>query len=285
MKRHLRNFLFILFLSLIILPTTSAFAIAGGGGHSSSGGHSGSSHSSSSSGSSSHSHSSYGESNFPGSSRRYTSSGYYGGSYASSNKFDLSDMLFLGFILLTFGGGIAALKYKLNLQNKKYKCLSAMREFKRDDSAWDYNTLEKDVTRAFYLVQEAWTERDQDIAKDYMSKEIYKLHKCKTEWMKIRGEKNILKDIKLLSITPVGALDSENNLKDMLWVNIKCSMIDYTINEKTNEIIEGNRWKSKKYEQFWKFKRNENHWVLDTIKWPDEIEDLDGFYNIKNNQL
>lgn len=283
MKRYLKNFLLILFLSLIILPTTSAFAIAGGG-HGGGGGHSSSSsssHSSSSSSSSSSSHSYYGESNFPGSSIRYTSSGYYGGGYESSNKLNLSDILFLIFAFLTFGGGIASLKYKAKLQSKKYKCLSAISEFKKNDSGWDYDNLEKDITRAFYLVQEAWTERDQDIAKDYMSNDIYKLHKCKTEWMKIRGEKNILKDIKLLSITPVGALDSENNLKDMLWVNIKCSMIDYTINEKTNEIIEGNRWKSTKYEQFWKFKRNENHWVLDNIKWPDEIEDLNGFYNIK----
>lgn len=172
-------------------------------------------------------------------------------------------------------------KYKAKIMKKKSKSISAMKKFEKDDDEWNYSKIKKDITDCFYNVQKAWMERNQNLAKKYMSEEIYNLHKRKTDWLIIKGEKNILNKIELLKINPLGAIDSEDDFQDVLWVNIKASMIDYTLNLKNNEIINGDPCNSHEFEEFWKFIRRNNRWVLDEIRQVDEIEDIDVFYNKK----
>ncbi|MDZ5017214.1 Tim44 domain-containing protein, partial [Clostridium perfringens] len=52
-------------------------------------------------------------------------------------------------------------------------------------------------------------ERNQDLAKEYMSEKLYIRHKSKTGWMKVRKEKNILEKMKLLSATPIALKDQD----------------------------------------------------------------------------
>ncbi|MGG7098778.1 Tim44 domain-containing protein [Clostridium sardiniense] len=255
MKKHYKKIIKILILVILILPTTSAFPIAGGGSGGGGGGGAGG-----------------------GSGGRSGGSSGRGGSSGASVE---SQIISGALGIFTFVGGFEKVKRKIILKRKKDGFLSAIKEFKKYDLGWEYNDISNDITTAFYLVQEAWTKRNQDIAREYMSKKLYTLHKTKTEWMKVREEKNILKDVELLEVIPIGALNSKDKFEDMIWVNIKCSMVDYTINEKTNSIIDGNKSKHKRYEQFWRFKRDEKHWVLDEIKWPNEIEDIDSYFNIE----
>lgn len=254
MKKIIKNTLLILLFLALLMPSTYAFGRAGGGG--SGGGGGGGSSSSGRSRSSSTTR------------RRNTLMG------------NIVNIVFLG--VGVAGATIGRIKYKAKILKKKSQSISAIKKFEREDEGWDYTNIKNDITDTFYKVQKAWMERDQSLAKDCMSEDIYKKHETKTNWMKIKGEKNILKDIKLLEINPVGAMDSQDDLNDTLWVNIKAEMIDYTINENTNTVVSGSRNTKDTFEEFWKFIRRNNRWVLDEIRQVEEVQDLNEFYNSKD---
>ena len=55
----------------------------------------------------------------------------------------------------------------------------------------------------FYTVQEAWAQRDQEIARRYLSRELFEKYQIKSQWMIMRHEQNICKT-KSFGGTPSG---------------------------------------------------------------------------------
>ncbi len=119
-------------------------------------------------------------------------------------------------------------------------------------------------------MQEAWTSINLEISKEYMSEDIYKLHNSKLAWMEIRNQRNVLKNIKLLDAKPVGIKHYKDNSKDVVWFYISGSMIDYTIDEKTHEIVDG-QTRNNSFVEYWRFIKKDNSWVVDLIMQDDEI--------------
>jgi predicted lipid-binding transport protein (Tim44 family) len=170
-----------------------------------------------------------------------------------------------------------AIILKVRLSKKKVKSNISIKKLSKKDDNWNYKYIKKDIEEAFQKVGIAWMERNQDLAKEYMSEKLYNKHKMQTGWMIVRNEKNILKNMKLLGAKPIGLIDQEGTNKDCIWVHIKAKSIDYTINDETNEVIEGDRFKSVYYEEYWKFIKNRDRWILDEIRQIDDINDLDFF--------
>lgn len=129
---------------------------------------------------------------------------------------------------------------------------------------------------AYFKIQEAWRERNQDIAKEYMSNRLYTKHKLQTDDMLRRGIKNIMESINLEEATIVEILDYRDDSKDSFWVLIKGSMVDYTIVENTGDVIDGEK-KNLSFKELWRFKREDHGRVLDEIDQDVSISDLRGF--------
>ena len=95
-----------------------------------------------------------------------------------------------------------------------------------------------------------------------------------TFW-RIGNKRNILKKIKLINLKPVSVIDDEDNSKDLIWFYIKGSMVDYTINTITNEIIDGNNSIfGIPFVEYWKFVRKNDKWVLSKILQADEKDKI-----------
>lgn len=237
-KHFIKRAVPIILLILAINIPSNAFARAGGGGGGSTSHHSGST-----------------------------------GGYRRSNP--IASIISLGMFFCISSAGVIV--FKVQLRKKKMKSVSAIKGLSKSDYNWDYEKMKSDIEEAFYKIQDAWMERDQDIAKEYMSKKLYDRHSSKTGWMKIRKEKNILKNMKLLKATPIAIKDKDGTENDVVWIHIRAKAIDYLINEETGDLIEGNKYKSVPFEEYWKFIRNERGWILDEIRQLDEINDLDFF--------
>ena len=166
---------------------------------------------------------------------------------------------------------------KVRLGKKKYKSISIIQNLSKCDDNWNYSDIEKDIEAAFYMIQIAWRERNQDLSKEYMSDYLYGKHKLQTELMKIRKEKNILENLILLGATPIGLQDLGGINKDYIWVHIKAKSKDYTINEEANEVVKGKISEYVHFEEYWKFIRKSKRWVLDDIRQIDDITNLDFF--------
>ena len=248
-KHFVKRAVPIILLILAINIPSNAFARAGGGGGSGGGGGGGGG-----GGSTSH------------------HSGSTGG-YRRSNP--IASIINLGMFFCISSAGVIV--FKVQLSKKKMKSISAIKGLSKSDYNWDYKKMKSDIEEAFYKIQDAWMERDQDIAKEYMSEKLYARHSSKTGWMKVRKEKNILKNMKLLKATPIAIKDKDGTENDVVWIHIRAKAIDYLINEETGDLIEGNKFKSVPFEEYWKFIRNERGWILDEIRQLDEIDDLDFF--------
>lgn len=237
MKKGL--FIFLIALIFIISAPTisSARAGGGGGGGGSGGGGGGSSHSSS-------------------------------GGRGSSNP--LSFFVNMAIFAVASSGGVIAYKVRIYKKTKMSKKL--IKELERIDRDWDYGDLKKRVQISFYKIQEAWTERNIEIAADYMSKDLYELHRSKIEWMKVRHEINVLKGVKLISALPIGVIDLENEGEDEIWFYIKGAMSDYYINDMDGGYLRGSK-RRESFEEYWKFVRSWDTWVLDKILQTDDVDE------------
>lgn len=248
----IKNILTVLLIVLIFSGQTIAFARSGGGA-------SGSSHSSTSS---SHSSSSF------HSSRSLT---------RPSKRPTFMEGIIIIVVVIIAIIFVPIIVRKVRLNKKKHKCISVMQNLSKYDGNWNYDNLMKDIKDAFYMVQNAWRERNQDLAKEFMSEYLYGKHKIQTEEMKLLKEKNILENMILLDAIPIGLQDLGGINKDYIWVHIKAKCRDYTINEETNKIIEKKSSKRNYFEEYWKFIRTQKRWVLDDIKQIDQITNLNYF--------
>lgn len=142
------------------------------------------------------------------------------------------------------------------------------------DHFWSPGAIKSRVKQVFFKVQEAWTARNQKIAKDCMSEKLFQEHKQQTDLMQRSGTRNVLENIQLNRARIVEVLDYLDDSKDQFWVHIEGSMIDYTINDKTGAVVDGNRNKAEAFKELWKFVRADHGWVLDEIDSSVQLTDL-----------
>ncbi len=175
------------------------------------------------------------------------------------------------FILIYIG----ILHYRIAQKNKEAAAL--IEKFAASDSGWRMESLKQRIEECFFKVQEAWTERNQDLARGYISRRLYDKHKAQTDLMIKDGEKNILKNINLIEAKIVEAIDYTDNSKDLFRVYIKGSMIDYTVTDPGGEVIKGKPEETGKFTELWKFTREDGRWVLDEIDQEVGLDDLAAF--------
>jgi len=143
------------------------------------------------------------------------------------------------------------------------------------DSTWDLNKIKKRIEIAFFKIQDAWMQRDQNLAKEYMSERLYHKHKLQTDQMIAANRQNILEGIDLIEAEIVQIADFKDDSQDSIWVYIKGSMIDYIVNSQTREVISGDEVRTSRFKELWKLIRNaDNDWVVDEIDQEADISDV-----------
>jgi predicted lipid-binding transport protein (Tim44 family) len=157
---------------------------------------------------------------------------------------------------------------------KNKECQSLMQQCADIDSAWNPDSVKARIEQAFLKIQQAWVERNQDIAKDYMSERLYNKHKTQTDAMIVNQRKNILDRLNLIEAKVVQVADFKDNSKDSFWVYLEASAIDYEIDEASGSITSGKKDKEESFAELWKFIRLKNTWVVDEIDQKVSVGDL-----------
>lgn len=195
-----------------------------------------------------------------------SSSGSHHTSSSHNSNPIVSIINYILFTIICFSS-VIVIKYRLTKARVKTKI-----DFKK--TSWSYDEVGKRIEDAYFIIQEAWASNDMSKAKDYMTPELLENFTLKLNWMEVADKKNILKNIKLLDCYPISFTDLEGDKDDCLWVYIKGKMIDYVLNIKTNEIIEGSTM-SKSFVEYWLFSKNKKgNWVLKKILQEDELESI-----------
>lgn len=257
----MKRILILLFTLLLLLAVLSpaAFARAGGGGGSGGGGGGG--------GSSGHSGSSHSSGSTTGPHRFYTP--YHSGSPAGP-------VAGVGSVVLAFAAIATARSFRYSAPNaQKKETKKWLKAAAQNDSLWDSGEMKDQIREAYMAIQQAWTDNRLEDARPYLSDSLYSTFQTKLSWMAQRNERNVLRNIRLLSATPVSAgYETPGERRSArLCCHIHGKMEDYTIDRNTGRFISGSYF-SRPFVEYWCFVRNADNtrWILDRIYQKEEYE-------------
>jgi predicted lipid-binding transport protein (Tim44 family) len=120
------------------------------------------------------------------------------------------------------------------------------------DANFDERAFLDRAQTAFFKLQQAWTARNQDLARDVMSDALYERHKMQTDQLIAAHQIDMLENIvigsaRIVEVHPGVAYDS-------IAVAFTASMTDYTIDEQTKQLVSGDRYQQT-FTEIWTFIR------------------------------
>ena len=180
----------------------------------------------------------------------------------------------VGLILFLIVGSAAGIVFRFRLSRYARNTKRLLRMLQKRDSAWKYKHMQSRVKEAFYAIQSAWTKSDMRSAEQYLSETLLESFRTRLSWMRIRGQQNVLKRIRLIEAIPVSLHDDADDQRDFVWFYLKGRMVDYTVDTETDEILDGSTLPTS-FAEYWQFTRNKEHgWVLDQILQEDEADGI-----------
>jgi len=128
-------------------------------------------------------------------------------------------------------------------------------EDKFRDQAMDY----------FFKIQGAWADRDMSTVKHLLTEEMYNLLQEDAAKMRADGLINRLENIAVRDVNITEAWQESG--QDFITVRIYANLLDYTVDEKSGEIVSGSKIEPEKFEEYWTFTRpvGNNPWQLSAI--------------------
>lgn len=128
-------------------------------------------------------------------------------------------------------------------------------EEKFKDQAMDY----------FFKIQGAWVDRDLSTVKHLLTREMFDVLQEDAEKMRRDGMINRLENMAVREVNLTEAWQESG--QDYLTVRIYVTLLDYTLNERTGEIVAGSKVEPAKFEEYWTFTRpmGNNPWQLSAI--------------------
>jgi predicted lipid-binding transport protein (Tim44 family) len=129
---------------------------------------------------------------------------------------------------------------------------AGLEAIKAKDLNFDERAFLDRAQTSFFKVQQAWTARNQDLARDCMSDALYERHKMQTDQLIANHQVDVLENIvignaHITHVAPGHAFDS-------ITVAFTASMTDYTIDEQTRNVVGGNQYQQT-FTEYWTFIR------------------------------
>ena len=134
------------------------------------------------------------------------------------------------------------------------------------DDAFDPVRFADTASDIFFKIQAAWMARDMAPVRDLLTAEMYEGMQKDSE--RLRAERRIdrMENIAVRSVDVTEAWQESG--RDYVTVRFLASMLDYTVDETTDQVVEGSRSQPVKFEEYWTFVRplGPNPWRLSAIQ-------------------
>jgi predicted lipid-binding transport protein (Tim44 family) len=126
-------------------------------------------------------------------------------------------------------------------------------EIKAHDPAFDQDGFLADVQRAFFVVQEAWSERKPDTSRRVMADGLWQQHKVQIEQYVNEHKRNVLEDLAVGNETVISAHSDQTY--DTVTVRILAACADYDVDDQSGKVVRGNR-RVGQWQEDWTFQRS-----------------------------
>ncbi len=117
----------------------------------------------------------------------------------------------------------------------------------------------------FFKIQGAWGDRDMSTVKHLLTPEMFRLLQEDADKMRQEGQINKIENIAVREVNLTEAWQESG--QDYITFRVYANLLDYTINEKTGELVTGSKTDPVKFEEYWTFTRpiGNNPWQLSAI--------------------
>lgn len=133
------------------------------------------------------------------------------------------------------------------------------------DPFFTVDRFKDQVMDHFFKIQGAWMDRDMSSVRHLLTEEMYHLLQEDANKMRADGQINRLENMAVREVNLTEAWQEAG--QDFITVRIYATLLDYTVDERTGEVVSGSRTEPVKFEEYWTFTRPVgNHpWVLTAI--------------------
>lgn len=140
-----------------------------------------------------------------------------------------------------------------------------LRHIEQLDPLFTEEKFRDQVMDYFFKIQGAWVDRDISTVKHLLTKEMFDLLQQDAERLRREGLINKLENMAVREVNLTEAWQESG--QDYITVRIYITLLDYTINEATGQVIEGSKLEPVKFEEYWTFVRpvGNNPWQLSAI--------------------
>ncbi len=134
------------------------------------------------------------------------------------------------------------------------------------DSSFDPARFTDTASDLFFRVQAAWMARDMSQASASITPEMADILQKDCDRLRGQGRINRLENIAVRSVTVTEAWQESG--QDYVTVHFLASLLDYTVDERSGQVVEGSRAEPVKFEEYWTFLRpvGPNAWRLSAIQ-------------------
>ena len=141
-----------------------------------------------------------------------------------------------------------------------------IRHIRQMDSTFDPVHFTAAASDVFFQVQAAWTGRDMEPMRHLMTPEIYEQMHKECERLRVERHINRLENIAARSTEVTEAWQESG--QDFVTVHFLASLLDYTVEEGSNQLVAGSRTEPVKFEEYWTFTRpvGPHPWQLGAIQ-------------------
>lgn len=122
----------------------------------------------------------------------------------------------------------------------------------------------------FFRIQAGWMNRSLQGIENLLTPQMAQYFSEEFEAMKQKGTINRLENIAVRKVEPTEAWQEVG--KDYLTILFTANLLDYTVDDKSGQLVAGDKLNPVKFEEFWTFTRDSGNrpWKLSAINQPGE---------------
>jgi predicted lipid-binding transport protein (Tim44 family) len=144
--------------------------------------------------------------------------------------------------------------------------VAGVRQIWAVDGEFHPDTFKETAQDLFFKVQAGWTRRETEVLKDLVGDQLLAEYGQRFAEMKHIGHINRLENIAVRKIDLVNAGVQEGEI--FVTVKFTANLLDYTVDEKTDAVVKGDRENPVKFEEDWTFASpvGARRWKLEGIE-------------------
>jgi len=137
------------------------------------------------------------------------------------------------------------------------------------DARFDEAAFREVCTDTFFKIQAGWMNRDVDGIANLLTVEMQNEFRRQLGQLKTEGKINRLENIAVRTVDLTEAWQETG--QDYVTVHFLANLLDYTVDERTGQVVEGSKTEPVKFEEYWTWTRpvGPNPWRLSAINQPD----------------